>query len=371
MAEKGVAAAFLGFRKPFELREFPIPDPEPGAAVVKMSLANICGSDMHYWRGEMDMVKMGRPMPACLGHEGTGEIHRLGAGVTTDTMGEPLQEGDRVLFSYLYPDLQCPTCLKGHTYACPTRQHDRQGGLEEWPHFRGTFAQYYYLHPNHTMYKVPDHLSDDMVAGLNCALVQVISGLRRARLTFNETVAIQGAGGLGVYAAAVAKAHGASKVIAIDGVDERIDLIRSFGADEIVDLREFETPEQRVDRVRELTDGLGADVTLELVGHPGVVSEGLQMTAPGGRYLEIGNINVGWHTEFDPSWIVFRSISIIGVAHYTSQDLRHALDFLKDNVSRLPFDRVLSHHFPLHDINEAFAQQDSGRITRSALVPHG
>ena len=58
------------------------------------------------------------------------------------------------------------------------------------------------------------------------------------------------------------------------------------------------------------------------------------------------------------------------MAHYTSQDLRHALDFLKDNVSRLPFDRVLSHHFPLADINEAFAQQDSGRITRSALVPH-
>ena len=150
---------------------------------------------MHYWRGEMDMVKMGRPMPASLGHEGTGEIYRLGAGVTTDSMGAPLREGDRVLFSYLYPDLQCPTCLKGHTYACPTRQHDRLGGLEEWPHFRGTFAQYYYLHPNHTVYKVPDHLTDDMVAGLNCALVQVISGLRRAGLSFNETVAIQGAGG--------------------------------------------------------------------------------------------------------------------------------------------------------------------------------
>ncbi len=370
MAEQGAAAAFLGHQKPFEMREFTIPDPEPGAAVLKMRLANICGSDLHYWRGEMDMAKMGRPLPAALGHEGTGEIYRLGEGVTTDTMGEPLDEGDRVVFSYLYPDLQCPTCLKGHTYACPTRQHDRLGGLEEWPHFRGTFAQYYYLQPKHTMYKLPDHLSDDVVAGLNCALVQVISGLRRANLTFNETVAIQGAGGLGVYAAAVAKARGASKVIAIDGVDERLDLVQSFGADEVIDMREFESSEDRVERVLELTEGVGADVTLELVGNPGVVTEGLHMTAPGGRYVEIGNINVGWNAEFDPSWIVFKSMSIIGVAHYSSQDLKNALDFVADNVERLPFDRVVSHHFPLSDINEAFAQQDSGHITRSALVPH-
>ena len=370
MAKLGMAAAFLGARTPFELREFTIPDPGPGAAVLKMRLANICGSDLHYWRGDMDMAQMGRPLPASMGHEGIGEIHRLGEGVTTDTMGTTLEEGDRVLFSYLYPDLQCPTCLKGHTYACPDRQHDRRGGLEEWPHFRGTFAQYYYLHPNHTMFKVPNHLPDGVVAGLNCALVQVISGLNRASLTLNETVAIQGAGGLGIYAAAVAKARGASKVIAIDGVQERLDLVQTFGADEVVDMREFKTSEARVKRVLELTDGLGADVTLELVGHPGVVTEGLHMTAPGGRYLEIGNINVGWKAEFDPSWIVFKSMSIIGVAHYTAQDLKNALDFVSENIERLPFDRVLSHHFPLSDINEAFAQQDSGHVTRSALVPH-
>jgi threonine dehydrogenase-like Zn-dependent dehydrogenase len=369
MATTGVAAAFQGTREPFELREYEVPDPEPGAIVLKMRLANVCGSDLHYWRGDLDIKKMGRPLPAALGHEGVAEVFRLGAGVTTDSDGQPLTEGDRVIFQYFYPCMQCPTCLKGHTYACPTRQHDRALGIEDWPHFRGTFAAYYYLQPKHALFKVPDALSDEVVAGVNCALTQVISGLRRAGSTLNETVAIQGAGGLGVYAAAVAKARGAARVIAIDGVDERIELVKAFGADEVVDLREFDTAEARVERVRELTGGLGADLTLELVGHPGVVAEGLQMTAPGGRYLEIGNINVGWNTEFDPSWIVFRSITILGIAHYTARDLKDALDFIAQNLDRLPFDRVVSHTFALDKIDQAFEQQDAGHVTRSSLVP--
>ena len=114
-----------------------------------MTMANVCGSDLHYWRGDIDVVKMGRPTPMALGHEGTGTIHKLGDGVTTDTLGEPLSEGDRVVFQYFYPCMQCPTCLKGHTYACPTRQFDRTQSADVWPHFRGTFAEYYYLHPKH------------------------------------------------------------------------------------------------------------------------------------------------------------------------------------------------------------------------------
>ncbi len=370
MAQTGTAAAFFGARKPFELREYPIPDPAPGAAVLKIRLANVCGSDMHYWRGDLDILKMNRPVPAALGHEGSGEVFRLGAGVTTDSHGEPLSEGDRVVFQYFYPCMQCPTCLKGHVYACPVRQADRAEGIEEWPHFRGTFGQYYYLHPKHAVFKVPDNLSDQIVAGINCALAQVISGLDRARLTLGETVAIQGAGGLGVYATAVAKERGAAKVIVIDGVPERLQLARDFGADEIVDINEFDSPQARVDRVRELSQGVGADVTMELVGHPGVVAEGLQMTAPGGRYLEIGNINVGWNTEFDPAGIVFRSVTIIGVAHYGPRDLQEALNFVSRNVERLPLGRIASHTYPLVDINRAFEEQDTGRVTRGSLVPH-
>ncbi len=369
MAETGITASFLGARKPFELREFPVPDPEPGALVIRMRLANVCGSDLHYWRGDTDLEKRGFKLPCTIGHEGTGEVLRIGQGAASDSAGETLREGDRVVFAYFHPCRQCPTCLKGDTNACPRRQIERFRPTDTWPHFRGTFAQFFYLYPKHAVFKVPDNVSDGEVAGVNCAVAQMVSTFDRGRLAAGETVVIQGAGGLGVYAAALAKARGAAQVIAIDGVSERLRLIRQFGADATIDLREFDTPQARVDRVRELTGGVGGDMTLELVGHPGVVDEGLQMTAPGGRYMEVGNINAGWGGMIDPSILVIRSITLFGVVHYRPRDLKRALDFVSANRARLPLDRVVSHRFALTDINEAFEQQNAGHVTRSSLVP--
>ena len=129
------------------------------------------------------------------------------------------------------------------------------------------------------------------------------------------------------------------------------------------------TPAARVERVRALTGDWGADVTLELVGHPGVVDEGLRMTAPEGTYLEVGNINVGWETTFDPSWILFGNRRIIGVSHYEARHLKATLDLMVRTLSRYPYDRILSHTFPLEKINEAFRQQEDGHITRAAIAP--
>lgn len=368
-ARYGLAALFYGAGKPFVLKEYPVPDPEPGAAIVDISLCNICGSDLHQWRGELDVVALGKALPVILGHEMTGRIFALGEGVTTDSAGAPLAVGDRVVYKYLWPCGRCPACLKRQTTACPYRLAHLSTSCEQWPHFHGAYAEYYYLRPGHTVFKVPDTLSDEMVASINCALTQVIEGLGRVNLRFGETVVIQGAGGLGVYATAVAKEMGAARVIVIDGVQERLDLAAAFGADELIDLREIRDPAARVARVKELTDNWGADVVMELVGHTRVVDEGLKMVAPGGRYLEIGNINVGMTCTIDPSYIVLGNRSIVGVAHYESESLKKALDFMERTRDRYPYHRVLSHKFPLAQINEAFAEQDKGHITRAALVP--
>jgi threonine dehydrogenase-like Zn-dependent dehydrogenase len=185
-----------------------------------------------------------------------------------------------------------------------------------------------------------------------------------------DNVVIQGAGGLGVYACAVAREMGAGKIIVIDGVDERLELASEFGADEFVDLRQFDTPAARVERVKALTDGWGGEIVMELVGHPGVVDEGLRMTAPEGTYVEIGNINVGWEATFDPSWIIFGNRRIQGVAHYEAEHLKGALDLMLRTKSKYPYHKILSHSFPLDQINEAFRQQEDGHITRGAIVPN-
>src|ERR1700738_4412256 len=95
MAETARMAVFHGAGKPFEIREYPVPDPEPGAVLVKVAMANVCGSDLHYWRGELDYVKMGRPLPLHTGHEHAGRVAKLGAGVTTDSAGRALAGGGR------------------------------------------------------------------------------------------------------------------------------------------------------------------------------------------------------------------------------------------------------------------------------------
>ena len=119
MAETGRLAAYLGLGKGFEIREYPVPDPKPGAAVIKVAIANVCGSDMHYWKGEQDMEKRGRQLPLNTGHEHMGTIHKLGAGVTTDSAGQPLREGDRVIYRYFLPCGRCRACLSAELQVLP------------------------------------------------------------------------------------------------------------------------------------------------------------------------------------------------------------------------------------------------------------
>ena len=122
MAETARLAVFHGTGRPFEIREYPVPDPEPGAMLIKIALANVCGSDMHYWRGEQDYVKMGRPLPLNTGHEHVGTVAKLGQGVTADSMGQPLKIGDRVLYRYFCPCGRCKACLRSNISSMATAQ---------------------------------------------------------------------------------------------------------------------------------------------------------------------------------------------------------------------------------------------------------
>jgi len=365
----GRAAAFYGAGQPIEIKEYPIPDPEPGAALVKISLANLCGSDLHSWRGDIDYAKRGRALPRHLGHEGTGSIAALGEGVTTDSNGESLAVGDRVVFAYFFPCGRCRACLKGKDWACPRRAHHLVQSCDHAPYFKGTFGDYFYLYPNHTVFKAPDDLPDELLVGVNCAMAQVTSGLDLAGVGVGDNVVIQGAGGLGLYAIAVARERGAGKIIVVDGVAERLEVASMFGADEFIDLRELPEPEKRITRVKELTGGWGADVVLELAGFPQVTREGVQMVGSGGSYVEIGNISPGLTYDADPALWVTQNITIFGNNVYGRRHLRDALDILRRTRDKYPFHRIVSDSFPLDQINEVMEAQDKGHITRSSLVP--
>jgi len=371
MVEKGRAAIYRGGQcQPMDIVEYPVPDPEPGAILVKVRQVNICGSDLHIWRGDIDFSGGGLvPVEMVIGHETVGEIAKLGAGVTTDSAGQPIAVGDREVHMYFYPCGRCRACLRGQEAACQMAPLSVFRPSTDSPHFNGPYAEYLYLRPNHTIFKIPDDVTDNMAAPVNCALSQVIYGLTKAQFGWGETIAIQGAGGLGLYATAVARDMGADKVIVIDGIDQRLELAKAFGADELIDMKKYKTPEERVQRVKELTGGWGADVVVEVVGYANVFPEGLDMLGSGGRYLEIGNISYGMSFEFRPSSITTTNKSIIAVMLYDRLSLKKAIDFLSRTKDKYPFEKMLSRPYPLEEINKAFEEQDKGLVSRSTIIP--
>lgn len=370
MPATGKAAVFYGPGKPFELKEIPLPEVEPEGILIRVTLANICGSDLHFWRGDAPLA-----LPEdgwIFGHEMTGRVARLGAKVQTDSLSRPLKDGDRVAYCYFYPCGRCYACLNKQLAACPNKV-GRPLGPSQFPYFHGAFAEYYYLRPGGYVFKVPDDLPDELVSPVNCALSQVIYGLHAAGLRFGDSLLIQGAGGLGIQATAVAKAMGA-RVIAVDQLAPRLDLARAFGADDTISLKEIPDRKERVKRVRDLTGGRGADVACDFVGFPQVIPEGLDMLRFGGTYLEIGTISRGAKVELEPATLIWGSKTIVGVVMYDPWVIPRALDFLSRTRSRFPFERLLSHKFPLEKIDDAFQasewlNRDAASITRAALVP--
>ena len=365
---RGRVVVLTEYGNPFEIREYDVPELEPGAVLLRMTQAGICGSDLHTWRGDQVNVPL-PPGGKVMGHEGTGAVEELGAGVSTDTLGSPLKKGDRVLYSAIFPCYRCPPCLRGDTNWCANRAYPQ---ADAYPYFTGTYADFLYLPPRHPVFRVPDELSDSILGPVNCALGTVTEGLLRAGVETGNSVVVQGAGGLGLYATAMATDMGADRVIVLDRLENRLRLAEEFGADHTINIEEYNTPETRVARVKELTRGRGADVVIELVGRAELLAEGIDMLANGGTFVEIGDIVAGRQVSIDPSKLLSGK-KIIGSRMYRPSILPKLFDFLVRNQSKVPFHKMVSHSFKLADINEAFPvaewNQRQADVTRAMLVP--
>jgi threonine dehydrogenase-like Zn-dependent dehydrogenase len=202
----------------------------------------------------------------------------------------------------------------------------------------------------------------------------VIYGLTRAGARQGDTVVVQGAGGLGLNAVAVAREMGADRVIVLDRIAARLELARAFGADQALSLAELDTPEKRIQAVMDLTGGFGADVVADFVGYPEVVPEGLKMLRGGGCYLEVGSIAPGNVFSYDATALVRGNTRLVATSNYSPWALQQALAFLRRNVGRLPFAHLVSHVYPLARITDAFREADwlqrggeGLRISRAAL----
>jgi D-arabinose 1-dehydrogenase-like Zn-dependent alcohol dehydrogenase len=353
--------AFIPAAHKIDFHEYDVPAPPAGGIVAEVTQTNVCGSEVHIWKGEFG----GRhgTMP---GHEMSGRISALGEGVKADYAGVPVKAGDRIAPVYYTVCNRCGNCVRGNQAACINKVI---GGRhpDDPPHFVSTFATHYVMRPNQHFYRVPDNVPDIIAASANCAMSEVYWGLDRARLNYGESLVVLGAGGLGLHAMAIAKARGAH-VIAIDGVEQRLVEAKKFGADETIDLRNFAEIDDRVKRVRDLCGGL-ADVVIEVAGVPQAFLDALRIVSAGGRVIEIGNISPGLTAAIAPSAVTFKSIEITGVVMYPPHYLKKSLDFLSQHMERFPYREMCDATFPLSKAAEALDRSERREVTRAALLP--
>lgn len=354
------AAVYTAPRAPLQFRDFPIPKPGPGEILVRPLRTNVCGSDLHLWRGEMGLETMGITYPLILGHEMVSEVVEAGP-------GREFSPGDRIVYTPVFVCGTCRLCVQGNAHACVNALNAGIRPCEDAPHFVGGFAEYYLVDPRQPAFKVPDELPTDIASAANCAVAQVVFALERGGFRYGESIVIQGAGGLGLYATCLAREMGASKIVVIDAIPARLELAKAFGADEVLNAAEMTEPKDRTRQVMMWTGGWGADVVLEVAGIPDIVPEGIRMLARCGRYLEIGNIAPRKTYKADPSLLVGGNKSILGIADYPPRSLPQALDFLVRVHKKYPLGRM-TRDFTFGEIDKAFAAADAFGREKTEVV---
>lgn len=361
------------FNSPMQVRMVKMPESvEPGAILVKIEVASICGTDVHLYEGDLAAVAKSK-LPVIPGHEMVGKIVALGAGVERDSIGEELKIGDRILWEHA----SCGACHYCQVLKDPTLCKNRKFyGISECcddaPYLLGGFAEYCYVLPNSGRVKVPDEVKSEWASSVGCALRTVMKGFERLNdvggLDFMDTVLIQGAGPLGLYSTAVAAAKGAREIIVVGGPDNRLQVAKSWGASHVISVAEFCDPASRLKRVMELTGGRGVNVILEMSGAPGAFAEGLEMIAVGGRYVIVGPTG-GPKTPISVELITKKNIDIVGSWSASIEHYYKGLQFVKINRDRFNFDLMFGCRYPLEDINLAIKNMKSATDIKPLLVP--
>lgn len=345
------AAVLRQFGEKLKIENVEIPkNIEPNAILVKNELSSICGTDVHLWQGQINLKV---DLPVILGHEMVGEIVVLGDDVKVDSIGNPLQEGDRVIWSHA----DCGNCyycnVEKQPTLCLNRRQYMYETMEKPPYLMGGFSEYGYVLPTSGRVKIPDTVSSELASLCSCAFRSVMNSFNQlGNISSEDVIVVQGTGPLGLLAICVAKKAGAKKVIAIGGPEERLNLASEMGADVVINIATEKTMESRNELIQELTNGLGADIVMEYSGHPMAFDEGLNYIRKNGRYLVVGQLGKG-KVEIMPSMITAKNLKLIGSYSGDIGNYYQALKFIEKYQHEVPFYKMITNTYKLDEVNEA------------------
>ena len=305
---------------------------QPTDAIVEIDTTTICGTDLHILKGDVPAVTDGRT----LGHEAVGTVVETGSGV------EDIQQGDKVLVSCISACGRCKYCRRGLQSQCLSGGGWILGHLVD-----GTQAEYVRTpFADTSLYKVPEDLSDEQVLFLADILPTGFEiGVLNGGVKPGDTVVVVGAGPVGLAAIITAKLYGPGRIVAVDLDNSRLERAQEFGADVTIN----NSSENAVERVQEMTDGLGADVVMEAVGVPATFELCTQLVCPGGRVANIGVHGEPATLHLETLWIKSITITTGLVDAYSTLTLLKLV-----SQGRLDPTGLTTHRFELNEIMEAY-----------------
>jgi L-iditol 2-dehydrogenase len=359
------AAVMVAPNVPVEIWELDDPILEPGSVLLETLASEVCGTDVHLHHGQLGGV----PYPIIPGHVSVGRVLEA-RGVQADALGNPLGPGDVVTFYDVHETCwSCYHCLVARQpNRCPSRKvygitYSAEEGL------LGGWAEKIYLKPGVKVFRIPEGVSADQVIGGGCGLFTGFAAVDRSGLELGDTVLVQGAGPVGLSAAAFAGLGGASAVFMIGAPESRLALGRSFGVDETFDLGGT-SPEERKDRVLSLTNGRGVDVVIEAAGHPSAIPEGLDLMRDGGKYVIVGHYSDTGSAPVNPHLDINRKhAEILGQWGTGFQHLTRALTLLARHTDALPLQNIVGKKYALEEANQALADVEGLRVTKALITP--
>ena len=377
--ERVRVATFEGPGAGPRIRTVPQPNVPDVAALIQIGACGVCGTDLHILRGHWPKPL---PWPFTLGHELAGVVVEKGPALKADFMGQPLAVGSKVMLPPLMPCGECDYCVHypANANKClnPT-YYGRYLPFDQPPHLWGGWAEMVYVDlemlPATKIYRLPDRMSL-MLGSLAEPLTSCVRALNRAvgvgGFRVGDAVVVQGSGPIGLLAMVAAREMGAGRVVVVGAPDQpRLALCREFGADATVSIETHTTAQARIDAVREIVGGYGADLVVECSGHPSAGPEGIEMLRDGGTYVEMGQFTDAGSIETNWHRICTKDINLLGSWAFTANDIPLAIDMLDRARDRYPWHRMQT-RFPFTEegVTEATESAMAMRCLKATIIPN-
>ena len=359
--------ALLTEKEHFEIKEYPIPEIGDDDILVKMEGCGVCGTDAHEFKRDPFGL-----IPVVLGHEGTGEIVKMGKNVQKDSAGKPLGLGDKVVTCMIFkdnPDITMFDLNKQNVGGA-----DVYGLLpDDDVHLNGWYADYMVIRKGSTVFNVSNLDLDSRILIEPAAVL--IHAVERAKTTnilrFNSRVVVQGCGPIGLLCIAILKTMGILNITAVDGNEQRLEFAKQMGATATVNFMNHKGIEALANAVKESFGGYLADFAFQCTGSPVAHANIYKFIRNGGGLCELGFFINGGDATINPHFdLCAKEITLVGSWVYTLRDYATTFDFLaRAKEIGLPLDKLITHKFHLADANEALQtnlRQDGLKI---AIIP--